>query len=535
MAFFRGEISSERTRFADGPPAPIKRILAGRVVTMDAKNSVLPSGYVCIDGNTIAAVVEDIAKAPAEFARLTPVQTQGTIYPGLIELHNHLPYNFLPLWNVPQRYRNRNVWRNDFVHYLPEISWPSTILGKNPDVEYQKAIVRYVECRSLFGGVTTAQGMSGNGDYYKGLTRNVEQPLETGWPKSSGQTLDYRPEDVAAKLLPALQQPRPFFYHLSEGTDEDARQRFLDLDCGEKGWAINENLIAIHCTALRSEHLQRMTDAAGMVWSPLSNMLLYGQTADVEAAKKLGVRISLGSDWGPSGSKNLLGELKFARIVSDHLGGLYTNEELVRMVTTVPAKMLRWDAYVGSIEAGKRADLLVLADNVQHPYSQLIDASENQVICVMVDGRPRLGRQGLLDFAPEQQETVRIGGWRYILDLAEDAGQTLGGMSLATASAKLAYGLWHLPELARDFPKQTSFMIERAPDRGFVEQSNWGLELEFEPELRTLAAVMEKSVEIDPTLMKRSVLPPLTETDDPDFRARIRANINLPAQFRECV
>jgi 5-methylthioadenosine/S-adenosylhomocysteine deaminase len=119
--------------------------------------------------------------------------------------------------------------------------------------------------------------------------------------------------------------------------------------------------------------------------------------------------------------------------------------------------------------------------------------------------------------------------------LAEDAGQTLGGMSLATASAKLAYGLWHLPELARDFPKQTSFMIERAPDRGFVERSDWGLELEFEPELRTLAAVMEKAVEIDPTLVKRSVLPPLTETDDPDFRARIRTNINLPAQFRECV
>jgi 5-methylthioadenosine/S-adenosylhomocysteine deaminase len=533
MAFFRGETPSEHVQFADRKSASLKRILAGRVVTMDGKGSVLPSGYVCIDGNTIAAVVEDMTSAPADFAKLDPIRTQGTIYPGLIELHNHLPYNFLPLWNAPQRYRNRNAWRNDFAHYLPEVSWPSTILGKNPDFEYQKAIVRYVECRSLFGGVTTAQGMSGNGEYYKGLIRNVEQPLDEGWPKASGQTLDYRSEEIATKLLPALAQPRPFFYHLSEGTDEDARQRFLDLNCGEKGWAINANLIAIHCTALHREHLQRMTAAAGIVWSPLSNLLLYGQTADVETAKDLGVRIAMGSDWGPSGSKNLLGELKFARIVSQHFGGLFTAEELVRMVTTVPAQMLGWDRFIGSVEPGKRADLLVLVDNVQHPYSQLVDACENQVLCVLVDGRPHLGRQGLLDYAPEQQETVRIGGWRYILDLAEDTGQTLGGMSLATASAKLSYGLWHMPELARDFPKQTSFMIERAADREVVERSHWGLELEFEPQLRSLAAVMEKAVEIDPTLIKRSTLPPLTETDDPDFRARVRANTNLPIYFRQ--
>jgi 5-methylthioadenosine/S-adenosylhomocysteine deaminase len=33
----------------------------------------------------------------------------------------------------------------------------------------------------------------------------------------------------------------------------------------------------------------------------------------------------------------------------------------------------------------------------------------------------------------------------------------------------------------------------------------------------------------------RSALPPLTETDDPDFRARIRANVNLPVYFRQHV
>ena len=67
-----------------------------------------------------------------------------------------------------------------------------------------------------------------------------------------------------------------------------------------------------------------------MIWSPLSNLLLYGDTARVDVAKRAGVRIGLGSDWSPSGSKNLLGELKIAWLYSQHaLGGLFSARDLV--------------------------------------------------------------------------------------------------------------------------------------------------------------------------------------------------------------
>ena len=114
---------------------------------------------------------------------------------------------------------------------------------------------------------------------------------------------------------------------MSEGTDQDARQRFLDLEYAANTWAIDPDLIPIHCVALQAGDFQRLSSAAGMVWSPLSNLLLYGDTADVSAAKAAGLSIALGSDWSPSGSKNLLGELKIARIVSDHLGGLFSGED----------------------------------------------------------------------------------------------------------------------------------------------------------------------------------------------------------------
>jgi hypothetical protein len=78
------------------------------------------------------------------------------------------------------------------------------------------------------------------------------------------------------------------------------------------------------------------------------------------------------------------------------------------------------------------APILVLADTVEHPYSQLINAHKNQILAVIIDGRPPFGRQYLLEFAPDLQETAHIGGWRYILDLAEDSGHTLGGLSLTS-------------------------------------------------------------------------------------------------------
>jgi 5-methylthioadenosine/S-adenosylhomocysteine deaminase len=130
-----------------------------------------------------------------------------------------------------------------------------------------------------------------------------------------------------------------------------------------------------------------------MVWSPWSNCLLYGETSDIAAAKQASVAIALGSDWSASGTKNLLGELKIAKIVSDHLGGLFSAEELARMATSTPAKMTQWAGHIGSIEAGKAADLLVLGGAAGDPYDQLLRARESDVLLVLIDGRPRLGRK----------------------------------------------------------------------------------------------------------------------------------------------
>jgi 5-methylthioadenosine/S-adenosylhomocysteine deaminase len=81
----------------------MKFILQGRVVTMDAQSTVLPNGLIYVDGNVIVAVAEHGAPAPPGFAGAVSIKTGGTILPGLIELHNHLSYDCLPMWKVPTK------------------------------------------------------------------------------------------------------------------------------------------------------------------------------------------------------------------------------------------------------------------------------------------------------------------------------------------------------------------------------------------------------------------------------------------------
>ena len=146
-----------------------------------------------------------------------------------------------------------------------------------------------------------------------------------------------------------------------------------------------------------------------MIWSPLSNLLLYGGTARVDAARAAGVRIGLGSDWSPTGSKNLLGELKVAWLYSQHaLNGLLTARDLVAMATRDAARILKWEGALGTIDAGKRADLLVIDGTAGDPYDALIRAKETDIRLVMINGVARYGVPALMaPLAPEDQTVTR--------------------------------------------------------------------------------------------------------------------------------
>lgn len=56
----------------------------------------------------IVAILAAGQPLPAELKAARVIRTQGTIYPGLIDLHNHYVYNIAPLWRVPNQYHDRS-------------------------------------------------------------------------------------------------------------------------------------------------------------------------------------------------------------------------------------------------------------------------------------------------------------------------------------------------------------------------------------------------------------------------------------------
>src|SRR5919199_725102 len=84
--------------------------IQGRVVTMDAADNVLDPGVIYVDQGSVVAVMP-VGQEPPGFTDSPVIDTGGSIYPGLIDLHNHLSYDALPLWAVPRMYTNRNQWQ----------------------------------------------------------------------------------------------------------------------------------------------------------------------------------------------------------------------------------------------------------------------------------------------------------------------------------------------------------------------------------------------------------------------------------------
>jgi 5-methylthioadenosine/S-adenosylhomocysteine deaminase len=456
---------------ARGPVDPLtgpKQALSGRVVTMNDAFKVLPDGIVYIEHGGIVAVQERAKPAPAGFAGVPVVDSGGTIFPGLMELHNHLSYNALPLWSpVPKRFRHRDQWS---IHkdYRPNISGPMTVIGEHRGAsgqpEHLPALVRYVECKCLLGGVTTTQGLmlasnAGIRRYYRGLIRNVEQTDDPALAEAQGRIADVDAKDARHFLTRLKKEDSCFLLHLSEGVtdparpgDSIARKHFLALEIARGEWALNDVFTGIHAAGLLPEDFDVLASkGASIVWSPFSNLLLYGGTARVEAARASGVTIGLGSDWSPTGSKNLLGELKVALLYSRHaLGGLFTARDLVAMATRDAARILKWDGALGTIASGARADLLVVDGSTGDPYDALIRAKETDIHLVMINGVARYGTPVLMaPLAPEDQ-TIKVAGQLRRLFLKQDtADPDVAPVSLANATTALTHAFRDIAKLAK--------------------------------------------------------------------------------------
>jgi 5-methylthioadenosine/S-adenosylhomocysteine deaminase len=386
------------------PPAPFA--LRGCVLSPDEE---IERGYVVVQGTTIDAVRSTKPQG------VDVVETDGVILPGLIDLHGHPEFNIFAAWEPPKTYLNRYAWRGS-AEYKAVVRKPWSALTEPPSL--LRELTRYAEARALVGGVTAIQGASAfYEDPQESLVRNVDLRIFGEHKARSRVDLDGRLMQESRKLRAAIDagEVNTFYIHVAEGLPSNERSR-KEFDALDRAGLLTAATVIIHGTALGDEHLGRLRDVGGkLVWSPQSNLRLYGETTRAARALELGIPVGLGADWLPSGSRSLLDEMRVARecLVRQQVGLTEPelHRKLVHMVTADAARIAGLEDKLGRVAAGRPADVTVLERIHDDPWRSVVEADPSRVELVTIDGFLAYGRADWMDRLAPHPELEPLIAW----------------------------------------------------------------------------------------------------------------------------
>ncbi len=425
---------------ADAPHAPSKKspssssvssvdtlVTAAHVLTMDGTDRVFSPGAVAIKGGAIVAVGAPSDLLSRYLSKQKISRPRAVVLPGLVNTHTHAAMNLL----------------RGIADDLPLMDWLTKFIfpaeGRNVSPGFVKAGTLLACAEMVRGGTTTFADM-----YYfeSDVAAAVDQcgmravlgetwidfpvPDHKDLPESITMTRAFlekwkgHPRVMAAiaphapytnakeALLAARDLARefqaPLLIHLSETRDEQKQiadkhgttpAKWLD-SIGFLG----PNVLAAHGVWLDPDDLRLLAERrVGLAHNPESNMKLASGVAPVVAARKAGIAVGLGTD-GVAGSNNDL-DMWEAMDFAGKLAKVSTMDptalpakDLLRMATIEGARAMKLEDRIGSLEPGKRADLVAVdlgksrTSPVWDLYSTLVySAKESDVTLTMVEGR----------------------------------------------------------------------------------------------------------------------------------------------------
>jgi hypothetical protein len=408
----------------------------------------LPSGpsdgELLISGNVIDCIGSCAGDPQANGA--TVIQTNGVISPGLIDAHNHITYDVFDEddWFPTETFTNHDQWpcsypSDPMCRYGAMGDAKRYLNGEDSSpINVGCEVVKYGETRALIAGTTSVQGSpGGNNSCYGSIARSIDvtsndlpaDKIRTSVALPSATTADSVCQDLGDGSTTA------FVVHIAEGVDTTARNEFDKLGTVSTvdGCLYDPATTIIHGVALNHAQIDIMaTNGMSLVWSPKSNVFLYGagtdltKTADIPYYRQKGINIALGPDWTIGGSQNMLDEMRFADQVDNAVfGDILDAKELWEMATINSAKSLGVEQYLGSLEVGKRADIAVfLPSATGTAYDAVLEARPAHVTMVFVDGRLLYGDTDLQGDGPPGSvcETADICCRQKFLCLAETTG-----------------------------------------------------------------------------------------------------------------
>lgn len=448
--------------------------------TVLAGHRVYDNAAMLVDASTtngrILCVGCDCGDQP-EAATATVIDcAQGVISPGLVNPHDHITFTLSQPATNNDRYDHRHEWRLGQNGH-PEID---TFPGANSSREG----VLYGEIRMLLGGATSITGSQSNG---AGLLRNLDNAALTEglvnvdvnystFPlgDSGGQTV------LSGCGYPSIQSPSQlasdvYLPHIAEGVNVRARNEFLCMTGAPGGQQlVADNTSIVHGIGLRAQDVGTIADArAELVWSPRSNISLYGITADVPTFRSLGVPVALGTDWTASGSMNVLRELQCAdHLNTQHWDGTIPDLDLWLMVTYWAAHSQGAADQIGLLKPGHIADIAIFDGSTATHHRAVIEAGVDDVALVLRGGQPLYGSasviEGLVPDAIGCEEIDTCGASKRVC-VQRDTGLDIAAIQAAVHPAAYPFFFCDEPD---DEPSCDPFRPMEFPARNGVEDSD---------------------------------------------------------------
>ena len=264
-----------------------------------------------------------------------------------------------------------------------------------------------MELRHLLGGATTIAGPGG----LPGGVRNVDRHDRPGdielydyeadvevFPFSFRAVEDLREECAGGPTHRCARQAAddlPFMAyvpHVGEGRKASCAARAEVARHLQRVQRRDRRYALVHGVAAtdREDYAVMREFDVTLVWSPRSNLALYGETVDIAGALDRGVRVALSTDWSPSGSFHMREEVRCARRAASAGGVVLPAEALWRMSTLHGAYALGLEDRLGAIRPGLRADLVLVAHAGGDPHDAVLTATHRDVLAAWVDGRALL-------------------------------------------------------------------------------------------------------------------------------------------------
>jgi cytosine/adenosine deaminase-related metal-dependent hydrolase len=362
-------------------------------------------GELFIDKNGVIQCAAKDCSSEAGASSASRIEcTDAVITPGLINTHDHISFaNNPPHAPMEERFEHRHDWRKGVRNH--------TKIGTTA-----KAVANHVETAELRFAMTGVTAIAGAGGAV-GLVRNVDgspAQLEAGLKMAIADSDTFPLDDSNSTAFPTacngftgarrkkttdIGGLKGYLPHISEGIDDSAHAEFVCQSNGDTTPApaydlIQKQTAVVHGMAVNPADVARYrSDGSILIWSPRSNIDLYGNTAPVALYDNLGVPIALGTDWLPSGSMNMSRELACADELNEkYFGHKFSDKQLWQMVTINAAFALGAQHTIGMLKKGYLGDIAIFdSTGKKNAYRAVIEAGVEDTILVMRGGKALYG------------------------------------------------------------------------------------------------------------------------------------------------